>query len=132
MKGVDTNVLVRFLVRDDERQAMKVYQLFKTAEVEKTRLFVPLLVVLELIWVLASAYEVSRADILDSLRDLLGMPIFKFEHPSALQQFVFTAQGNTYELSDLLIAHAAKINGCETTLTFDKKVSRFELFEHVT
>ena len=132
MKGVDTNILVRFLVRDDEQQAMKVYKIFKTAEAEKNELFVPLLVVLELIWVLASAYEVSRTEILDSIRDLLGMPILKFEHPSALQQFVFAAQGNTYDLSDLLIAHSAKVNGCETTLTFDKKVSQFELFELAT
>ena len=132
MKGVDTNILVRFLVRDDEQQAMKVYKIFKTAEAEKTELFVPLPVVLELIWVLDSAYEVSRTEILDSIRDLLGIPILKFEHQSALQQCVFAAQGNTYDLSDLLIAHSAKINGCETTLTFDKKASQFELFELAT
>jgi predicted nucleic-acid-binding protein len=69
---------------------------------------------------------------LDSIRDLLGMTILKFEHPSALQQFVFAAHGNTYDLSDLLIAHSAKINGCKTTLTFDKKCSQFELFELAT
>ena len=132
MKGVDTNILVRFLVRDDEQQAMKVYEIFKTAEEAKDQLFVPLIVVLELIWVLASAYEASRIEILDSIRDLLSMPIFKFEHQSALQQFIAAASGNTYDLSDLLIAHSAKINGCETTLTFDKKGSQYELFELAT
>jgi predicted nucleic-acid-binding protein len=129
MRGVDTNILVRFLVRDDEQQAGIVYKIFKTAETEKKDLFVPLLVVLELIWVLESAYAVSRTDILDSIGDLLAMPIFKFEHQSALQQFTSSAPGNNYELSDLLIAHSAKINGCETTLTLDKKASRFVLFE---
>ena len=129
MRGVDTNILVRFLVRDDEQQAGVVYKIFKTAETEKKELFVPLLVVLELIWVLESAYAVSRTDILDSIGDLLAMPIFKFEHQSALQQFTFSAPGNNYGLSDLLIAHSAKINGCETTLTLDKKASRFVLFE---
>lgn len=132
MKGVDTNILVRFLVRDDERQAMKVYEIFKTAEAEKNQLFVPLLVVLELIWVLASAYAASRTEILDSIRDLLSMPILKFEHQSTLQQFIAAANENTYDLSDLLIAHSAKINGCETTLTFDKKGSQYELFELAT
>lgn len=132
MKGVDTNILVRFLVRDDEQQAMKVYEIFKTAEAEKNQLFVPLLVVLDLIWVLGSAYEASRTEILDSIRDLLSMPILKFEHQSALQQFIAAACGNTYDLSDLLIAHSAKINGCETTLTFDKKGSQYELFELAT
>jgi predicted nucleic-acid-binding protein len=128
MRGVDTNILVRFLVRDDEDQAGIVYKVFKTAETEKEELFVPLLVILELIWVLGSAYEISRTEILDSIRDILVMPIFKFEHPSALQQFISSAHGNKYDLSDLLIAHSAKLNGCETTLTLDKKASRFDLF----
>jgi predicted nucleic-acid-binding protein len=79
---------------DRASQAGIVYQIFKTAETEKKDLFVPLLVVLELIWVLESAYAVSRTDILDSIGDLLAMPIFKFEHQSALQQFAASAPGH--------------------------------------
>ena len=131
MKGVDTNILIRFLIGDDEKQAKQVYDIFKKAEAGHKELFVSLLVVLEFIWVLESAYEVSRDEILDSLRDLLLMPILKFEHQSALQQFILAAQGNNYDLSDLLIAFSAKINGCETVITFDKKTSGFKLFERV-
>jgi predicted nucleic-acid-binding protein len=129
MKGIDTNILVRFLIGDDEQQAKKVYNIFKKAESEKDELFVPLLVVLELIWVLESVYEISRADILDSIREFLLLPILRFEHKSVLQQFTLSAQANKYDLADLLIAHSAKMQGCETVLTFDKKVSKFELFE---
>lgn len=131
MKAVDTNILVRFLVRDDEKQAASVYQVFKTAEAQKETLFVPLLVILEMIWVLESAYAVSRNEMLDSISDLMAMSIFKFEQQSALQQFVSSARGNEHDLPDLLIAYSAKKNGCETTLTFDKKASRFNLFELV-
>jgi predicted nucleic-acid-binding protein len=129
MKAIDTNILIRFLTGDDELQAKKVYLIFKKAESEKNELFVPLLVVLEMIWVLESVYEVSRKEILDSISDLLLMPILKFDHQSALQQLVHSAQGNKYDLSDLLIAHSAKINGCETVITFDKKAAKFKLFE---
>jgi len=45
MKAVDTNVLVRFLVRDDEKQAKAVYRKFKQAEANKEVLFIPVLVV---------------------------------------------------------------------------------------
>jgi predicted nucleic-acid-binding protein len=131
MKGIDTNILVRFLIGDDEQQAKKVYNIFKKAESEKDELFVPLLVVLELIWVLESVYEISRADILDSIREFLLLPILRFEHKSVLQQFTLSAQANRYDLADLLIAHSAKMQGCETVLTFDKKVSKFKLFELV-
>ncbi len=131
MKGIDTNILVRFLVGDDRIQTKKVYTLFKKAEAEKQELLVPLLVVLELIWVLESVYNISREDILDAIRDLLLMPVLKFEHQSALQQFVHNAQGNTYDLADILIAHSAKAQGCDTVITFDKKASRYKLFETV-
>ncbi len=49
MKAVDTNILIHFLTGDDEQQAKKVYKIFKDAESENKELFVPLLVVLELI-----------------------------------------------------------------------------------
>ena len=129
MKGVDTNILIRFLIGDNEQQAKKVYKLFKKAESEKNELFVPLLVVLELIWVLESVYEIPRDEILETLSDLLLMSILKFEHQSTLQQFTLSAQGNKYDLSDLLIAHSAKTNGCEIVITFDKKASKSDLFE---
>ncbi len=129
MKAIDTNILVRFLVGDDELQAKKVYSIFKKAESEKKELFVPLLVVLEMIWVLESAYEISRKEILESISDLLLMPILRFHQQSALQQLVHSAQGNPYDLSDLLIAYSAKVNGCEAVITSDKKASKFKLFE---
>jgi len=131
MKAVDTNILIRFLVGDDELQAKKAYSIFKKAESEKRELFVPILVVLEMIWVLESVYDIARTEILDSISDLLLMPILKFDQQSALQQLVHSAQGNKYDLSDLLIAHSAKANGCEAVITFDKKASKFELFELV-
>lgn len=129
MKGVDTNILIRFLIGDDELQAKKVYNLFKKAESEKKELFVPMLVLLELIWVLESVYEIARTDILESIHDLTLMPILKFEQLSAVQQFTHDAPGNRYDLSDLLIAYSARSQGCEVVITFDKKASQFDLFE---
>ncbi len=129
MKGIDTNILIRFLVGDDKQQTQKVYNIFKKTELDKKELFVPLLVMLELIWVLESVYEISRTDILDSISELLLMPILNFEHQSALQQFSNAAQGNKYDLSDLLIAYSAKEQGCEAVITFDKKASKLKLFE---
>jgi len=131
MKGVDTNILIRFLIGDDEVQAKKVYNIFKKVESDRNELFVPLLVVIELIWVLESVYEIPRSEILDSISELLLMPILKFEHQTAIQQFTIAAQGNRYDLSDLLIVHSAKSQRCEIVLTFDKQASKFDLFELV-
>ena len=129
MKALDTNVLVRFLVRDDEQQAETIYRIFKQAESDKEALFVPLLVVLETIWVLESVYKISRQEIIDSINELILMPILEFEAQSAILSFTSSALETKMDLSDLLIAHSARFSGCECVLTFDKRASNFGLFE---
>lgn len=129
MKAIDTNVLIRFLVRDDEVQANAVYGIFKQAEVDKEEFLVPQLVVLETLWVLEAVYKISRRDIIDSVNDLLLMPVLKFENQSAIHGFVFSARKEKIDLPDLLIAHSAKYSGCERVLTFDRRASEYDLFE---
>ena len=129
MKALDTNVLVRFLVRDDKRQAETIYRVFKKAESDREVFFVPLLVVLETVWVLESVYKIPRKEILDSVNELILMPILKFETQPAILNFISSARETKMDLSDLLIAHSAKFSGCECVLTFDKRASNFRLFE---
>jgi predicted nucleic-acid-binding protein len=80
-------MLVRFLVRDDERQAETIYRIFKQAESVKGVFFVPLLVVLETVWVLESVYKIPRQEILYSINELILMPILEFETQSAILNF---------------------------------------------
>lgn len=131
MQALDTNVLVRFLVQDDDTQVAIVTQRFAIAEAERQPLYVSLLVVLEIIWVLESAYRVERNDLLTALTELLSMPALQFESPPVLRAFIQSARNNTFDLSDLLIGQAGHHADCETTLTFDKKAAKSPLFEHL-
>ena len=124
MRAIDTNVLVRFLVQDDEKQTQVSTRLLTDAEAEKQPLFVSNVVVLELMWVLQSVYEVPRDAILVSLSELLSMVALEFQDSLSIRDFVSSAQNNTYDLADLLISQVAKGKGCDTTLTFDKKASK--------
>lgn len=129
MKAIDTNVLIRFLVNDDEVQAQVVRERFKLAEKQRDTFFVPLVVVLETIWVLDSAYGISRGETIEVLGDLLLLPILVFENRPALQSMISSAAANQFDLSDLLIAEVARLAGCQTILTFDKRAAKGELFE---
>ena len=129
MKAIDTNVLIRFIAKDDDKQANLIYQLFKQTEEKNEKLFVPLLVVLEIIWVLQSVYEISNADILATFSDLLSMPILFFESEEVVRNFIDSARNTTFDLSDILIAHSSHLSGCQSILTFDKKASKFKYFE---
>ncbi|MDA0578428.1 MAG: type II toxin-antitoxin system VapC family toxin [Verrucomicrobia bacterium] len=132
MIALDTNVLVRFLVRDDEKQARRVYARFRQAESSRECLFVPLLVVLETIWVLESAYDKTRRQILDAIRDLKSMPILEFERDPIVQQLLTDGKKGSIDLGDLLIALTAQALGCSKAITFDKKAARYSFFELLT
>ncbi len=128
MMAVDTNVLVRFLVRDDEKQAETVRRRLKQAEERRERLTIPLLVVLETIWVLESAYGKTRDEIMDAFRDLRQMAVFEFEAERVVDGFL--ADGTKYkaDLADILIAHSAVASGCHKVLTFDQGAAKLSLF----
>jgi predicted nucleic-acid-binding protein len=129
VKAIDTNILVRFLVKDDKRQADTAYRLFKKAEAEKSVLLVPLLVIMETIWVLEAVYQISRKDCLNAINDILYLPILKFEAQDTLKRFLLFSQKNNGDLSDTLIASSAKTAGCESVLSFDKKATNQGIFE---
>jgi predicted nucleic-acid-binding protein len=129
MRALDTNMLVRFLVRDDELQAKKVLNRFKKAEKTKESLFISLLVILELIWVLEYVYNCSRQEIITAIENLAMLPIIRFENTNIVRGLIVGGRKTKQDLSDLLIGYSAKFNGCECTLTFDKSAAKSELFE---
>ena len=129
MKAIDTNVLVRFLVNDEPRQSKLARDLFRKAEASRDRLYVSNVVLLETLWVLESAYDVDRDSLLETLHELLLMPVLALESRELVQAVMASAQAGKAELSDLLIGHAAQLAGCETTLTFDKVAARLSVFQ---
>lgn len=129
MKALDTNVLVRFLTGDDTEQAQKVLNIFTSAEKENSRLFIPVAVILETIWVLESAYEIPRDKIIEAISDILLLPILEFEQHNAIQKLAVAARKENTDLSDLLIGLVSIECGCDKVLTFDKKASKSEYFE---
>jgi predicted nucleic-acid-binding protein len=132
MKAIDTNVLIRFITKDDDQQAQSVYRLFKNAEENQEKFFIPLLVVLEVIWVLESCYDAVNDEIMAAFSDLLLLPVLQFESEAMLKNFLDSARDTPFDLSDLLIAHSAHAFDCQSTLTFDKKAAKFNYFELLT
>ena len=128
MKALDTNALVRFLVRDDEKQAQAVKKILLDAETKGTLLFIPLSVTLEMVWVLSSVYEYSREEIIRALENLLILSVFQVEEHERVATLCRIAVKQDSDLADLLIGLTARDRGCETTLTFDKKAAQSDFF----
>jgi len=84
--------------------------------------------VLETIWVLESAYDKSRCEILDSLRDLRQTPVFEFEADGVLERVLNDGQRYNADLADILIAHSAHVAACNAGITFDKGAAKLPFF----
>jgi predicted nucleic-acid-binding protein len=112
---VDTNILVRAVVRDDEKQAHAAATLLKEAEV----IAVSLPCLCEFVWVLRRVYNFGQADIsaaLDALLDAGNVAVNRPAVDAGLA--VFKAGG---DFADGLIAYEGSWLGGDTFVSFDKK-----------
>lgn len=128
MRAIDTNILVRLLINDDTKQCQIVYKLFNDCYQQKEQLFVSTIVIVETIWVLNKHYQMPRNEVIQAINDVLSMSVLIIENHDEISTALSIGTNNTYDLSDLIIGLIAKKNTCNTTLTFDKKASKSDLF----
>ena len=128
MLGVDTNVLVRFLVRDDEVQFEKARKLIGREVAAGRRVFVSQLVLLETEWVLRSRYGLPKHQILGAISGLLDAADVRFEDEPAIEEALFVWKDTVAGFADCLIGARNRRLGCRATATFDGKASRLPGF----
>jgi predicted nucleic-acid-binding protein len=128
MLGVDTNVLVRFLVRDDEAQFEKARKLIKREVAAGRRVFVSHLVLLETEWVLRSRYGLSKSQIVTTISGLLDTTDVRFEDESTIEEALFIWKDATADFADCLIGAKNRRLGCRATATFDAKAAKLPGF----
>jgi predicted nucleic-acid-binding protein len=122
MKGVDTNILVRFFVRDDLQLTERAGQ-FVRARSPSDPGVVNHVVLCEFVWVLERSYRIPRQNIIEALDLVMRSERFKVADPEdvwfALQEYEDGA-----DFADALIAKINLRLGCEHTATFDHKAAR--------
>jgi len=124
MPGLDTNVLVRWLVEDDEKQTARALRLFESARAGQTTLFVPSSVALELEWVLRSRYQFDKATVLGTFHALLETQELEFQDEAALEQALHLYRQGTAEFADCLHTGMCSLALRTPLLTFDDKAAR--------
>jgi len=123
MAALDTNMLIRFLVRDDAAQASAATELVRRTMAAGAALFVPITVVLELEWVLRSNYGLAKADIARTFGDLLSTGELAFESEAALEHALLLWQQSRADFSDCVHVALAALAGEQPLWTFDRKAS---------
>lgn len=128
MLGIDTNVLVRFLVRDDEVQFEKARKLIKREISAGRRVFVNQLVLMETEWVLRSRYGISKILIIDAISGLLDSTDVYFEDESSIEEALFIWKDTAADFADCLIGVKNRRLGCRATASFDRQASKLPGF----
>ncbi len=128
MLGIDTNILVRFLVQDDKAQFDKARKLIKREVSAGRRVFVSQLVLLETEWVLRSRYDINKNEMIATLSGLLDATDLQFEDEAAIEEALFIWKDNAAEFADCLIGTKNRKLGCSMTATFDAKASKLPSF----
>lgn len=128
MLGLDTNVLVRFLVRDDEAQFETARKLIKREVTAGRSVFVSHLVLLETEWVLRSRYSLAKSLIMEAVSGLLDATDVQFEDEPAVEEALFIWKDTAADFADCLIGIKNRRLGCRATVTFDAKASRLPGF----
>jgi len=119
MIGLDTNVLVRFFVRDDEEQFERAQRLIRREAQAGSPVLVSHLVLLETEWVLRSRYKLDKAEILGAFSDLMSAVEVTFEDEPAIEEALFTWKNTSAQFADCLIGARYASLACSATATFD-------------
>lgn len=128
MKGLDTNVLLRYLAADDPDQTRIVVDLFAAAERRNERLHVSTTVLCEVIWSLRSAYGMRRDGIITVLENLLASSLFDVQDRELVRKALESYRGGPADFSDYLIGWHDRKAGCSETFTFDRDLKGAEGF----
>ena len=131
MAGLDTNVLVRWLVADDEAQTRRARQVFEAAARQRLPLFIPTTVALELEWVLRSRYRLDKASAMQAFTALLETQEVEFEAEEALERALHVWRQGSADFADCLHAGLCAAAGRAPLLTFDEKAARLAGIEPV-
>lgn len=124
MIGLDTNILVRFFVKDDPIQTPSAVRLVRSLTPEE-RGFVSLVAIAELVWVLRVGYLFRRDDIAKVIEALLQSQELAIEHEGMVAAALRSFATGSADFADYLIERGGNLAGCTHTLTFDKEAARF-------
>lgn len=129
MKGIDTNVLVRYILQDDFKQSKIATDFIELKCSENNPGVINGIVICELIWVLETGYEYERKDIAKVIESTLKTRQFQITESEILWQSLHSYIHSSADFADHYIAYLNAKNNCQYTVTFDKKAARSEHFK---
>lgn len=128
MIAVDTNILVRLFVKDNNSEQIDLVQsLLKNQD----KIYISQLVQIELVWVLESAYQFNKTQVTLILDTLTNHAVFCLENAHQFNHALTLFKNNNADFSDYLIFANAFDNHLDFW-TFDKKLAKADGIHHLS
>ena len=123
MIGLDTNVLVRYIMQDDPKHSPKANQLIESLDGDNPG-YITMVSVIELYWVLTSCYELTGEQVGQALEAILRTKSFLVERADQVMRALRVFGDGRADFADCLIERSASGAGCTQTMTFDVGASK--------
>lgn len=123
MIGLDTNVIVRYIMQDDPKQSAQATALIERLT-EASPGFVSVVSIVELVWVLESAFSLAHAQVVEALANLMSIDVFKIERVGVVAAALRSFREGNADFADCLIERSSANAGCEKTVTFDRAAAK--------
>ncbi len=131
MIGLDTNVLLRYLVRDHPSQLAAATRLIERRLTEDEPGFISAVVIAEVAWVLRRSYRWNASQVAAAIEKLFDADVLVVEHIGAAAEAVQRTRGGRGDFADAFISAIAARAGCSTTVTFGRDALRLPGFSAV-
>lgn len=126
MIGLDTNVLIRYLVQDDATQARKANELMESILTSDEPGFINLTTVCEIVWVLKRNYRLDKPAQMAVVDGLLTTKQLLVDDVAVAWKAPRAYEAGRADFSDAVIAYTNKAHGCEYTVTFNKQAAKLD------
>lgn len=131
MIGLDTNVVLRYLLQDDPAQTRQANRIFEQQLSAANPGFLNLATVLEIVWVLRSVLGRTPIQIAAHLETMLSRTTLEVQNAEQVYEAAFALKRGTGEFEDALIGALNAWAGCSSTVTFDRKAGRLPHFRRI-
>jgi predicted nucleic-acid-binding protein len=120
VRGLDTNVLVRYLVADDITQTAMAAKVVEDTRAAGELLFFSVVVLCELVWVLTRSYRRDNMEVIEILDLILRTKPFQVENDALVRRSLDAFRTGRGDFADYLIGEMCLDAGCQDCITFDR------------
>ena len=129
MIGLDTNLLVRYITQDDPVQSPVAEDVIERQCSKDRPCFINHIILCELVWVLRRCYKAKKSEIIKVIEQILKTEEFAVQESDIVWLALNDYKDGGADFADYLIGRINTSKGCESTVTFDRKVLKMNAYK---